>query len=67
MKREEVLEQFEIEIIKIEGYHLWLTILPKKDIEYLSKVTSKQSEGLLTALGDFWHSEIGALFFLHLL
>lgn len=67
MKREKILEQFEIEIVKIEGYHLWLTILLKENVEHSSKISSKQSEGLLVALGDFWHSELGALFFLHLL
>lgn len=66
MIREDIFKQFEIEIVKIEGYHLWLTILPKHDANHLSEVTIKQSEGLLIALGDFWHSEVGALFFLHL-
>lgn len=58
MKREGILDQFQIEIKNIEGHHLWLTIAPAENIERCKKI--------LTALGDYWHSETGALFFLHL-
>ncbi|MBC7541031.1 MAG: hypothetical protein H7281_19590 [Bacteriovorax sp.] len=58
MKREGIYDQFQIEIINIEGHHLWLKVLPSKD--------SDRNEKVLAALSDFWRSEIGALFFLHL-
>ena len=58
MIREGIAEQFQIEIINIEGYHLWLSVDPNEDVH--------RNEKVLAALADFWRSEIGALFFLHL-
>ena len=58
MKREGLLNQFQIEIINIEGHHLWLKVLPSED--------PARNEKVLMALSDYWRSEIGALFFLHL-
>lgn len=58
MKREGIEDQFKIEIEKIEGHHLWLRVSPENDPERSLKV--------LAALSDYWRSEIGALFFLHL-
>lgn len=58
MKREGIVGQFEIEIQKIEGYHLWLSVSPNKDTNRSLKV--------LEALSDYWKSELSALFFLHL-
>lgn len=59
MKREGIVGQFEIEIQKIEGYHLWLSVSPNEDAHRSLKV--------LEALSDYWKSELGALFFLHLI
>ena len=59
MKREGITDQFQIEILNIEGHHLWLSVSPAQDIE--------RNEKVLSALSDFWRSETGALFFLHLL
>ena len=58
MKREGLLDQFQIEIINIEGHHLWLQVMPSED--------PARNEKVLMALSDYWRSEIGALFFLHL-
>lgn len=58
MIREEIVGQFEIEILRIEGHHLWLKVLPADDPE--------RSQKVLEALGEYWRSEFGALFFLHL-
>lgn len=58
MNREGIDRQFSIEIINIEGHHLWLAVNPSADIE--------RNEKVLMALSDFWRSEIGVLFFLHL-
>ena len=58
MKREEIIGQFQIEIQNIEGYHLWLKVLPSED--------SDRNQKILAALSDFWRSEFGVLFFLHL-
>jgi hypothetical protein len=57
MNREGIAEQFEIEIVKIEGYHLWLSVRPDD---------SDRSLKILQALSEYWRSEFGALFFLHL-
>lgn len=62
MKREKIVDQFEIEILNIEGFHLWVSIKSKKNaIE-----SSDKLEKILHALGEFWQSEVGAFFFLHL-
>jgi bacterioferritin-associated ferredoxin len=58
MKREGIEGQFQIEIKNIEGYHVWLEVNPAEDID--------RNEKVLNALSDYWRSEIGALFFLHL-
>ena len=58
MIREGIENQFQIEIKNIEGYHLWLSISPFED--------TARNEKVLAALSDFWRSEVGALFFLHL-
>ena len=58
MKREGIAEQFSIEIQNIEGHHLWLSVNPAED--------KARNEKVLQALSDYWRSEIGALFFLHL-
>lgn len=58
MIREGIVGLFEIEITKIEGYHLWLNVRPAEDAQRATKV--------LEALGEYWRSETGALFFLHL-
>lgn len=59
MKREAIENDYQIEIKKIEGYHLWISVSPNKD--------QVKSEKILQALSDFWRSELRALFFLHLL
>ena len=58
MKREGIENQFQIEIKNIEGYHIWLSVSPNED--------RVRNEKVLAALSDFWRSEVGALFFLHL-
>ncbi|MFA6235892.1 MAG: (2Fe-2S)-binding protein [Bacteriovorax sp.] len=58
MKRERIEGNFSIEITRIEGYHLWLKVTPDNDIF--------RSEGILSALSEYWRGELGALFFLHL-
>lgn len=56
MKRENIEEQFSIEITKIEGYHIWLKVSAEED----------RATKVLAALSDYWRSVLGALFFLHL-
>jgi bacterioferritin-associated ferredoxin len=60
--REEVNTQFAIQIVKIEGYHLWLTV---KVLATGEDEESERAIKILAALSDYWRSEIGALFFLH--
>ena len=62
MIREGLFNQFEIEIMTIEGYHLQLSI---KDLKNPTiEVENKKVEAFLFALSDYWRGEIGALFFL---
>lgn len=58
MKREGIADQFQIEIKNIEGYHVWLSVIPDED--------QVRNEKVLMALSDYWRSEFGVLFFLHL-
>lgn len=62
MERENIVDQFEIEIINIEGFHLWVSIKSKINNEE----NSNKLEKILQTLGEFWQSKIGAFFFLHL-
>lgn len=62
MKREGIVDQFRINIVKIEGYHIWLTV----GLADLSEENPERAQKILSALGDYWQSEVGALFFLHL-
>lgn len=57
MKRENITGMFQIEIENIEGYHLWIKINP---------ADQEKGEKILLALSDYWKSELGVLFFLHL-
>lgn len=58
MKREGIEDLFKIEIEKISGHHLWLSVSPSDDVD--------RNEKILSALSDFLKSETGVLFFLHL-
>lgn len=62
MKREGIVDQFVIDIVRIEGHHLWLTVR----LLDLSDEEPERANKILAALSDYWRSEIGALFFLHL-
>lgn len=56
MKREGIVDQYEIEFTNIEGFHLTVKISPSSE---------KTNAGLLSALSDYLKSELGILFFLH--
>lgn len=56
MKREGILDQYQIEFTNIEGLHLSVKINPSSE---------KTNAGLLSALSDYLKSELGVLFFLH--
>jgi bacterioferritin-associated ferredoxin len=60
--REKVNESFSFELIQLEGFHV--------DIKVSSLtgevISSERAAGLLKALGDYWQSELGVRFFLHL-
>lgn len=56
MKREGIVDQYSIEFINIEGFHLTVEINPASE---------KTNAGLLSALSDYLKSELGILFFLH--
>lgn len=62
MKREGIVDQFAIEIENIEGHHLWLSVKSKKG----EQEDRHRFEKILLALSDYWKSESGILFFLHL-
>lgn len=55
MEREKITDQFEIELIHIEGLHLTVSINSTND---------KTVAGLMSALTDFLKSKLGVLFFL---
>jgi bacterioferritin-associated ferredoxin len=56
MKREQIENQFTIDFIDIEGFHLTVKI---------NSTNEKTINGLLQALGDYFKSELGILFFLN--
>lgn len=62
MKREELEGQFAIELIHIEGLHLTLSVKTANDLA----VEKDRAEKILQALSDYYKSETGILFFLHL-
>jgi hypothetical protein len=71
MEREGIIDQFSIEIVNIEGYHIGLKVdllesSLESSLESTRIINETQRAALLTALRDFWRSEFGALFFLHL-
>ena len=55
MKREGIVDQFSIELVNIEGFHVSVKI---------NSTNEKTVSGLLSALTDFWKSKLGILFFL---
>ena len=64
MLREGLVEQFMIELINIEGYHIQVSINDLKNPD--QQIDKKRSEAILAALSDYWRGEVGALFFLTL-
>ncbi|MGZ3809707.1 MAG: (2Fe-2S)-binding protein [Bacteriovorax sp.] len=62
MKRERLTDQFEMDIQKIEGHHIWLKVQSLRE----GGADLDRFEKILKALGEFWKSEMGVLFFLHL-
>lgn len=62
MEREAIQDLFEINIVKIEGHHLWLRVA----LADSSQEDSERFLKILAALNDYWRSEMGVLFFLHL-
>lgn len=63
MKREEIEKVFAIEIVNIEGHHLWFTVKGLQD----QKSDQERFEKILMALSEFYKSETGILLFLHLI
>lgn len=55
MEREGIQNQYSLEFVDIEGFHLTVKIAPH---------TPKTTEALLSALSDFLRSRLGVLFFL---
>lgn len=64
MQREALVGLFAIEITLIEGHHLWLSVAHLDS--GLNEVETHRAEAILQALADYWRSEMGALFFVHL-
>ncbi len=62
MKREGISNWFSIEIENIEGHHVWLSVKSLSGAEG----DKEKFEKYLLALSDFWKSETGVLFFVHL-
>lgn len=60
MKREGIDQEYTIEIQKIEGYHLWLSVHQENGD------SDERFQKILDTLSEYWKSEFGALFFLHL-
>ena len=56
MKREGIVDQYQIEFLNIEGLHLTVKINPSSE---------KTDAALTSALSDYLKSELGILFFLH--
>lgn len=62
MLREGIAQLFSIEIENIEGHHLWFSVKSLSN----ELGDSEKFEKILLALSDFFKSETGILFFLHL-
>ncbi len=60
MIRENLVDLYKIEIVELEGHHVDLAVVS------LLVGKSDNSETLIKALSEYWKSEIGAHFFLHL-